>query len=85
MVPQDLPHKITKIAAAICAKFPHRIRAKHSVAFELRFGKKLIARALVWERLAPLKVFVDVTWFMAVTSGFDINNHTIGHPGTVHC
>ena len=61
---QDVTSEAPKIAAAVRAEFLHRIRAKHPVAFELRFREKLVS-VLVGEGFAPLKVCVNVARFVA--------------------
>ena len=58
---QDVTSEAPKIAAALRAEFLHRVRAEHSVAFELRLGEELVSGGLVREGDAPLKIFVDVT------------------------
>src|SRR5438132_10105546 len=65
---ENIANETAKIAAAIGAEFFHRVRAEHPIALKLRFGEKLIARALMRERRVPLEVFVDVAWFIAITS-----------------
>jgi hypothetical protein len=72
-----------KISIAICAKLLHRVRPKHSIAFELRFGEELVSGALVRECFAPLKVFVDVARLIAVTRRFDVKDDAIRSSGTV--
>ncbi len=79
---ENLFDKLAKICRAAGAKFFNGIRAKHSVTLELRFGEKLVSRALVRECFAPLKVFVNVAWFVAVTRRLDVNNNAIGRVRT---
>jgi len=81
---EDVANKTAEIAAAICAKFFHGVRAKHAIALKLRFGEKLIGRALVREGFARLELFVDVAGFIPITSRFDVNDNAIGSGGTVH-
>jgi hypothetical protein len=83
--PKDLTSETPKIDVAVRAELLHRVRAKHSVAFELRLGEKLVSGALVPECFAPLKVFVDVARLIAVTRRLDVNDDAIGSGGTVDC
>ena len=85
MRPEELTSETPKIAGAVRAKFLHRVRAKHSIAFELRFGEKLVRGALVREGFAPLKVFVDVAWLIAVTRRLDVNDDAIWSGGAIDC
>ena len=85
MRPQDLTSEAPKIVVAVRAEFLHRVRAKHSIAFELRLGEKLVSGALVRECFAPLKVFVDVARLIAVTRRLDVNDDAIRSGGTVDC
>jgi hypothetical protein len=80
---QDFANKTLKVSAAICAKFLYRVRAKHSVALELRFGEKLVCGALVRKGFVPFELFVNVTWFIAITRRLDVNDDAIGSSRTV--
>ncbi len=80
---QDFANKTLKVAAAICAESLHRVRAKHSVALELRFGEKLVCGALVWKSFVPFEVFVNVTRFIAITHWLDVNDDPVGSRRTV--
>ena len=77
-------YEIRKVFNRVLAKILHCIEAEHAVALELRFGEKLIARALVRECFALLKVFVDVARFIAVTCRFDVNDDAVRRLLSVH-
>ena len=85
MRPKDLTSETPKIDVAVRAELLHRVRAKHSVAFELRLAEKLVSGALVPECFAPLKVFVDVARLIAVTRRLDVNDDAIRSRGPVDC
>src|SRR4029077_5581364 len=85
MRPKDLTSETPKIVAAIRAEFLHRVRPKHSIAFELRLGEKLVSGALVRECFAPLKIFVNVARLIAVTRRLNVNDDAIWSGGTVDC
>src|SRR5882724_397788 len=70
-------YEIRKVSNRLLAKILHCIEAEHAVTLELRFGEKLIGGALVRECFAPLKVFVNVAWFFAVTRRFDVNENAV--------
>src|SRR5206468_11663690 len=80
---QDLANKTLKVAAASCAKILHRVRAKHSVALELRFGEKLVRGALVREGFVPFEVFVNVARFIAITRRLDVNDDPVRSGRTI--
>jgi hypothetical protein len=64
--PQDLSREAPKIATAVRAESPHRVRAKHSVALELRFREKLISRAI---SLATLNAYLSSIGHPQIASG----------------
>ena len=72
-----LPDELTKIAGALRAELLHRVHPKHAIAFELRFGKELVARAFVRKSFVALKVFVDITRFISVTRGLDVDENAV--------
>ncbi len=80
---QDLANETPKVAAALCAKFLHGVRAKHPVALELRFGEKLVCGALMRESFVSFEVFVNVARFIAITGRLDVNDDTVGSSRTV--
>ncbi len=64
MALENVANEGAKIAPALCTQLVHRVRAKHPITFELRFGKELVRGAFVRERFVPLEVFVDVARFI---------------------
>ncbi len=77
-------YEIRKVFNRVLAKILHCIEAEHAVALELRFGEKLIARALVRECFALLKVFVDVARLIAIAGWLYVNNYAVGRFLSVH-
>src|SRR5256886_4519083 len=69
---------------AVGAKLRHGVCAKHPITFELRLGEELIGRALVRKLRICFEVFVDVTRFVAITSGSNIDDDTIRCSVAVH-
>jgi hypothetical protein len=74
-----MANEAAKIGAALCAQLVHRVRAKHPITFELRFGEELVRGAFVRERFAPLEVLVDVARFIAITHRLDMNDNAVGY------
>ena len=81
---ENIANENAKIAAAIGAEFFDRVRAEHPIAFKLRFGKKLIGRALMRKSRVGLEVFVDVAGLIAVTRWFNVNDHAVRCSVAVH-
>lgn len=48
--------------------------AQAAIAFELRLGKKLIQRRVVWELLVLATVVKDVWWFVSGERGLDVED-----------
>src|SRR5262245_50872751 len=61
----NFAYEIRKVVNRVLAKILYCIEAEHAVTLELRFGEKLVSRALVRKCFAPCKIFVDVTRFIA--------------------
>src|SRR5262245_51041161 len=61
----NFAYEIRKVVNRDLAKILYCIEAVHAVTLELRFGEKLVSRALVRKCFAPCKIFVDVTRFIA--------------------
>src|SRR5215470_18861486 len=77
-------YEIRKVFNRVLAKILHCIEAKHAVTLELRFGEKLVSRALVRKCLALLKVFVDVAWLIAIAGWLYVNDYAVGRFLSVH-
>lgn len=61
----NFAYEIRKVVNRVLAKILYCIEAEHAVTLELRFGEKLVSRALVRKCFAPCKIFVDVARFIA--------------------